>query len=251
MTAGTDAADTMDGMSKTRIEKIIQSLTDGSFRWQPARRVYIPKANGKQRPLGLPGWTDKLVQEVMRLILEAYYEPRFSPHSHGYRPTRGCHTALHEIQGRWKGTVWFIEHKQTVTWVYRHYRRTSPEGLKCLEVKRERGEEKPLIARFGGKPIRYAKFARIENRIPQLYLARTQLVQRLLADQCELCGSTGKIEIHHIHSSKQLIQKYRKRGADMPWWVKKMAGMYRKTLAVCVACHHQIHTGTYDGRKLI
>jgi hypothetical protein len=140
--------------------------------------------------------------------------------------------------------------KQTVTWVYRHYRTTSPEGLKCLEVKIERGEEKPLIARFGGKPIRYARFAKIEDRIPQLHLERTQLVQRLLADQCELCGSTGKIEIHHIHSIKQLIQKYRKRGADMPGWVKKMAGMYRKTLAVCVACHHQIHAGAYDGHKL-
>ena len=107
MTEGV-AEETAEGMSLGKIEAIIKALRDGTFRWRPARRVYIPKKNGKLRPLGLPDWTDKLVQEVIRLLLNAYYEPQFSNYSHGFRPERGCHTALREVK-RWDGTAWFIE----------------------------------------------------------------------------------------------------------------------------------------------
>jgi group II intron reverse transcriptase/maturase len=100
--------ETVDAMSLDKIETIIKALRDGTFQWRPARRVYIPKRNGKLRPLGLPDWSDKLVQEVMRLLLNAYYEPQFSKHSHGFRPERGCHTALREVK-QWDGTAWFIE----------------------------------------------------------------------------------------------------------------------------------------------
>jgi retron-type reverse transcriptase len=100
--------ETVEGMSLNKIETIIKALRDGTFRWKQVRRVYIPKKNGKLRPLGLPDWTDKLVQEVIRLLLNAYYEPQFSGYSHGFRPERGCHTALREIK-RWDGTAWFIE----------------------------------------------------------------------------------------------------------------------------------------------
>lgn len=109
MTAGVNA-ETVDGMSLTKIQAIIGALRYERYRWTPVRRTYIDKKNSsKKRPLGLPTWSDKLLQEVIRLLLEAYYEPRFSDYSHGFRPGRGCHTALEEIQRYWRGTVWFIE----------------------------------------------------------------------------------------------------------------------------------------------
>jgi group II intron reverse transcriptase/maturase len=101
--------ETVDGMSLGRIETIIDAVRHERYRFSPVRRVYIPKRNGKRRPLGLPTWSDKLLGEVVRLLLEAYYEPAFSDRSHGFRPGRGCHTALREVADTWTGTAWFIE----------------------------------------------------------------------------------------------------------------------------------------------
>jgi group II intron reverse transcriptase/maturase len=108
MTPGA-SGETADGMSLGKIGRIIEALRRERYRFQPVRRIYIPKKSGKLRPLGLPSWSDKLVGEVMRLLLEAYYEPQFSSCSHGFRPGRGCHTALSKVADTWTGTAWFIE----------------------------------------------------------------------------------------------------------------------------------------------
>jgi group II intron reverse transcriptase/maturase len=102
--------ETVDGMSLAKIDKIINALRQERYRWTPVRRTYIDKKHStQQRPLGLPSWSDKLLQEAIRSLLEAYYEPTFSDHSHGFRPGRGCHTALQEITQHWRGVKWFIE----------------------------------------------------------------------------------------------------------------------------------------------
>lgn len=108
MTPGA-SGETADGMSLGKIGRIIDALRHERYRFSPVKRVYIPKKSGKSRPLGLPPWSDKLVGEVIRLLLEAYYEPQFSDRSHGFRPGRGCHTALSEVANTWTGTTWFIE----------------------------------------------------------------------------------------------------------------------------------------------
>jgi retron-type reverse transcriptase len=108
MTKGA-TTETVDGMCLQKIHNIIAQLRAGQYKWTPVRRTEIPKANGKMRPLGIPTWSNKLVMEAMRTLLEPYYEQRFSNLSHGFRPRRGCHSALRWIRKGWTGTVWFIE----------------------------------------------------------------------------------------------------------------------------------------------
>ncbi len=151
--------ETVDGMSVAKIEGIIDLVRQERFRWTPVRRTYIPKSNGKMRPLGIPTWSDKLLQEVMRRLLDAYYEPQFSDLSHGFRPGR--------------------------------------------------------------------------------------LIQRLLADRCEHCGSKGKVEIHHVRKLKDLHRPGRN---ARPLWVHTMIARRRKTLALCEKCHDDLHAGRLDGR---
>lgn len=108
MTEGADGK-TIDGMSLKRIDEIIESLKDESYQPNPARRTYIPKKNGDKRPLGIPSFDDKLVQTVVKYILESIYEGKFSKNSHGFRPNRSCHTALIQIKNTFNRTKWFVE----------------------------------------------------------------------------------------------------------------------------------------------
>jgi retron-type reverse transcriptase len=103
-------SETVDDMSLRKIDAIIEAVRYERYRWTPTRRVYIEKKNStKKRPLSMPTWSDKLLQEVIRLILESYYEPQMSDCSHGFRKARGCHTALQDRDRTWLGTTWFLE----------------------------------------------------------------------------------------------------------------------------------------------
>ena len=108
MTAGTNGK-TVDGMSMERIEQLVASMKDHSYHPNPERRTYIKKKNGKLCPLGIPSFNDKLVQEIVRMILESIYEPSFSNCSHGFRPKRNCHTALQQIKTNFTAAKWFVE----------------------------------------------------------------------------------------------------------------------------------------------
>lgn len=109
MTPGVDGK-SLDGMSEKRINSLIESLKDFSYQPNPARRVYIEKKNSsKKRPLGIPSTEDKLIQEIVKMILESIYEPNFSKYSHGFRPNKSCHTALNQIQNTFTGITWFVE----------------------------------------------------------------------------------------------------------------------------------------------
>ena len=109
MTIGIDPDDTIDGMNLGLIDGIIAKMRSEQYRFKGTRKVRIRKAKGGYRTISIPTFTDKLVQECIRVLLESYYEPKFSTHSHGFRPHRGCHTALEEVKWDFRGTKWFIE----------------------------------------------------------------------------------------------------------------------------------------------
>ena len=379
MTKGT-TAETVDGMSLAKIDRIIDELRHERFRWTPVRRVNIPKPNGKTRPLGIPTWTDKLLQEVIRMILEAYYEPQFSDHSHGFRPDRGCHTALSEVVNHWTGVRWFVEgdikgcfdyidhevmlsilgeklhdnrflrllkyllkagymeewkygrtlsgtpqggvvspilanvyldrldkfvetvlipaktrgteRRRNLTWkalngqmsyhrgrgnhalaqwvmgqslvktlaakhktstrkMVRRYKSTvlTEHGERaCLKVEVQRGNGKrSLVAQFGGIPLKRKRQAVLVDQKPQPYrFERNELIQRLLANECEMCGSTVDVQVHHVRALRDLNVKGQ---GEKPLWIQIMATRRRKTLVVCRPCHLNVHGGSWQPRK--
>jgi hypothetical protein len=152
----------------------------------------------------------------------------------------------------WKSLVKTLaaKHKKKSTWVYRRYIGTLENGRKVISVVIPREKpKKPLVATFGAKPIRYVKTAVINDEMPRPFYKKTELVQRLLANQCELCHSTEDIEVHHVHKLADIRRKYKGR-KQSPQWVIFMMSRNRKTIVVCRKCHHKIHAGTYDGSKL-
>jgi hypothetical protein len=132
--------------------------------------------------------------------------------------------------------------------IYRRYRtlHTNEFGTyKVLAVKLEQQTgQVPLVARFGGIPLRWNKWVKIKDQLPEpIWSGRSELTQRLLAQQCELCGATNAIEVHHI---RKLADLQRTEHCSKPDWLKVMATRQRKTLVVCQNCHHLIHSGRYD-----
>lgn len=108
MTKGTDE-ETIDGFGMKKVNEVIKLIKKEQYHFKPVRRTYIPKKNGSKRPLGIPSFYDKLIQEICRSILESIYEPKFSKNSHGFRPNRSCHTALKQVKREWTGVKWVIE----------------------------------------------------------------------------------------------------------------------------------------------
>ena len=108
LTPGIDNT-TIDGFSLQTAQKLIKQLKTRQYKPKPSKRIYIQKKNGKLRPLGIPCFEDKLIQEILREILEAIYEPIFCETSHGFRPNRSCHTALQQIKNKSTGTNYVIE----------------------------------------------------------------------------------------------------------------------------------------------
>lgn len=132
--------------------------------------------------------------------------------------------------------------------IYRRYKTTHTNEFgtyKVLEVKVEReGGQSPLVARFGGVPLRWNKWVNISDPLPEpIWSGRSEVIQRLLAQTCELCGATENIEVHHIRKLADLERTGQPGKLD---WQKAMATRQRKTLVVCQSCHQTIHFGRYD-----
>ena len=139
-----------------------------------------------------------------------------------------------------------VKHKTNAAAVRKKYRGYTAEGREVIMVKVTRENKSPLIASYGKERIRQNRKAKVEDVKPPIYTQRTELIQRLLNNQCEVCGRYGNVEGHHIRKLKDLYKKER----ELLWWQKRMIALKRKTLFVCKTCHSKIHEGTYDGRKL-
>ena len=244
--------DTADGFSEKKVLGIIEKLQNGTFEPSPSRRIYIKKQNGKMRPLGIPTFTDKLVQEVMRMILEAIYEPVFVQSSHGFRPQKSCHTALAEIKKSFTGVKWFIEgdikgcfdninhgvlvnivkHNTTTAKIIK----TNQDGRGNWGIAYQtKSENKRLyFANYYDCKQNSGCDDNIRRRAIEFSYTKSSLERKLEAKVCEMCGKSDvKLEFHHVNKVKSLKGK--------ALWEQLMIAKRRKTLAVCSDCHKKIH----------
>jgi Type II intron maturase len=134
------------------------------------------------------------------------------------------------------------KHRTSVNTIFHTYRATGatpPGPLRVLEVQHARGEGKPpLIARCGGLALRWHRHGVRTEKPKEVYGQRSEVVQRLLAQTCELCGAQEPCEVHHIRRLADLHKPGRK---EKPLWIQRLGAYRRKTLVTCRACHEARH----------
>jgi hypothetical protein len=142
------------------------------------------------------------------------------------------------------------KHKKSRRKIYAKYKRRSDHGVLALIVEKPNPNnlDKPYRAKFGDRPIRVTFDTTIKDKKEEIFVGHNELVKRLLTGACELCGSTDRIQVHHVRKLADVRKKYR-HSPSAPAWTKFMMARHRKTVVVCHACHRKIHTGTYDGKK--
>lgn len=223
MTAGVDGS-TMDNMSESRIDKIIGSMKDHSYQPKPARREYIAKKNNskKKRPLGIPSGDDKLVQEVVRMILESIFEPNFSKSSHGFRPKRSCHTALKHIHDTFTGAHWFVEGDIEACF-------DSFDHHVLIDLLRKRIDDEAFIAlmwkflkagymeqwqyhnTYCGTP----QGSGISPTLANIYLDELDKYMANCKERFDVGSSKSRQRSHEYHAAKYAVEKYKRDSAKL------------------------------------
>jgi group II intron reverse transcriptase/maturase len=266
------------GLTMSEEKTLITHATTGRVRFL-GYDVYVGKndnqmRNGRRNVNGVPllsvprevarGWRTRYVRKGKpchrpELTDSADYDIVMT-YSLEFQGLVNYYTMAHDVSKKLYPVKWVwmqslvktlaAKHKRKAAWVYRRYYQRSPHSVAAIVVEVPREGREPLVARFGAKPIRFDRWAVVSDTKTQLLTRRNGVVRRLLANQCELCGATREIQVHHIRKLKDLKRRYARR-ADPPEWVVKMVALRRKTLVVCAKCHQAIHAGTYDGPKLI
>jgi hypothetical protein len=193
--------------------------------------------------------TERVYNDVFSII--ARYQQEYRGIVEYYRLAYNLSTKLNRLKWVMETSLTkTLAHKLriSVRQVYKRFHttiQTESGSYKVLRVEIAREGKKPLVAQWGGISLAWRKDAVLDDNPKRIRNTRTELLERLLADACELCGSKENVESHHIRALKDLHRKGR---AEKPEWVKEMAARHRKTLIVCRQCHNQIHGGTYDGK---
>ncbi len=223
MTPGMDGV-TLDCFSDKRITRIIESLKTHNYQPKPARREYIPKKSNpkKKRPLGIPSGDDKLIQEVVRMLLESIYEPTFSKSSHGFRPKRSCHTALKQIQNTFTGTHWFVEgdieacfdsfdHHVMIDLLRRRIDDEAFINLIWKFLKAGYMEQWSYHRTYGGTP----QGSGISPILANIYLNELDKFMETLKSEFDVGSGVGRRLTHEYQAAVYQVYKYRNAGKEV------------------------------------